>query len=72
MLRLERLSISNGGLTPRSQPSIRPNMPPRVTGRRLDLDDVGAPVGQDAGRGRSGHPDPELDDFDAFYRSRHG
>src|SRR5690242_8351045 len=28
MLRLERLSISNGGLTPRSQPSIRPNRRP--------------------------------------------
>src|SRR6478735_7226513 len=28
MLRLERLSISNGGFTPRSQPSIRPNSRP--------------------------------------------
>ena len=28
-------------------------------------------VGQDAPGGRSSHPDPELDDFDAFYRSSH-
>src|ERR1700758_366054 len=28
MLRLDRLSISNGGLTPRAHPSIRPNIRP--------------------------------------------
>ena len=34
----------------------------RVAGRRLDLDDVGAPVGQQRRGRRGGHPDAQLDD----------
>ena len=33
-----------------------------VTGRPLDLDHLGAPVGEDASRPRSCHPDRQLDD----------
>ncbi len=38
--------------------------PLRVAGRRLDLDDVGAPVGEDARRRRTGHPGRQLDHAD--------
>ena len=43
----------------------------RVAIGRLDLDDVGSPVAEDACGGRSGHPHPHLDDPDPFHRSRH-
>ena len=36
-----------------------------VTRRRLDLDDVGAPVGQEGAGRRRGDPDPHLDDAQA-------
>ena len=49
MPRLPRLSSSNTGLTSRSPPSICWNPRDGVAGRRLDLDDVGAPVGEDPG-----------------------
>ena len=38
--------------------------PLRIAGRRLDLDDVGAPVGQHAGRRRTRHPGGQLDHAD--------
>jgi hypothetical protein len=44
----------------------------RVARGRLHLDDVGAPVGEDAAGGRPGHPHPQLDDTNPFQRSRHG
>ncbi|EPQ44449.1 hypothetical protein MMSP_0209 [Mycobacterium sp. 012931] len=46
--------------------------PARIAGRRFYLDHVGTPVGQNGGRGRRRDPDPELDNLDAFHRSRHG
>src|SRR5439155_3963228 len=42
-----------------------------VTGGRLDLDDVGAPIAEDGGGGRAGDPDAHLDNFDALHGSRH-
>ena len=60
MLRFPRLSSSNTGLTSRSPPSMRWKVR-RITARRFDLHDVGAPVGEDAGGTGSGHPDAELD-----------
>ena len=43
----------------------------RVAVGRLDLDHVGAPVGQDAGRRRARHPEGELDDPDALHGACH-
>ena len=45
--------------------------PVRVTGERLDLDDVCTPVAEDGCGGRRGHPEPHLDDLDPLHRS-HG
>jgi hypothetical protein len=43
----------------------------RVAGGRLDLDDVGAPVGENAtGRG-PGHPHADLDDANTIHRPGH-
>src|SRR6185503_13486889 len=39
--------------------------------RRLDLDDVGAPVGEYSAGRRTGYPDAEFDDLDALQRSGH-
>ena len=61
MLRLERLSMSNGGLDPSPRPIIAPKSRP-VAGGRFDLDDVSTPVGQNSAGRRSGHPHPEFDD----------
>ena len=71
MLRLERLSISNGGLRAVVEAEHPAERPAGVTGRRFDLDDVGAPVGHDAAGRRSGHPHAELDNLDPVQRSRH-
>ena len=46
--------------------------PRRIARRWLDLDDVGAPVGENPARGWTGHPHPEFDDLDALQRSGHG
>ena len=43
----------------------------RVALRRLDLDDVGAPVGEHAARRRAGDPHAELHDLDPVQRTRH-
>src|SRR5690606_37943202 len=43
----------------------------RVSCRRLDLDDVGAPIGEDAGGRRSRHPHADLDGADALQRPAH-
>jgi hypothetical protein len=43
----------------------------RIARQRLDLHDVGAPVGQDAGAARPGDPEAELDDLDPLHRSCH-
>ena len=40
----------------------------RIALGRLDLDDVGAPVGEDAARTRAGDPHAELDDPDPLER----
>jgi hypothetical protein len=37
----------------------------RIATERLDLDDLGAPVGEDGRARRRGQPEPELDDADA-------
>ncbi|GBD13995.1 hypothetical protein HRbin24_02044 [bacterium HR24] len=44
----------------------------RVAVGWLQLDDVGAPVGQDGGAGRPRHPERQLDHLDAFQRTGHG
>ena len=61
MLRFERLSISNAGLIGDVAADHLRELPRRVTGRRLDLHDVGAPVGEDAAGRRAGDPHAELD-----------
>ena len=64
-----RLSSSNGGLVGRSPPSMRWNVRAGSPVRRFDLDDVGAPVGEDStGRG-SGDPHADLDNTYAGQRS---
>ena len=68
MLRLDRLSISNGG-SPRHNPKHATEHPRRVASRWLDLDDVCAPVGQYSARGRGRYPYAELDDLDALHWS---
>ena len=40
--------------------------------RALDVDHLGAEVGEVLGRDRSLEPDREVDDADAFERARHG
>ena len=45
--------------------------PARVAFGRLDLHDVGTPVGQDPSGPRTGDPDPELDHPDAAQRPAH-
>src|SRR3546814_7930339 len=47
----------------------RPEGACRVAGGRFDLDDVGAPVGQQARRSRPGHPHAELHHPDALQRA---
>ena len=71
MLRLPRLSISNGGLNGRSPPSIASELPGRVARRWLDLHDVGAPVGEQPAGGGARDPHAELDDANTLHRSRH-
>ena len=44
-------------------------LPGRVTGARLDLDHVCAPVGEDAPGSGTRHPHPQLDDPDAIQRT---
>jgi hypothetical protein len=39
--------------------------------RRLDLDDVGAPVGEDPSDGGRRDPDSEFHDLDPYQRSPH-
>jgi hypothetical protein len=51
-------------------PIIRPNKR-GIAVWRLDLDDVGAPVGEDSAGRRTRHPDAEFDDLDALHRSGH-
>ncbi len=50
-LRLDRLSISNGGFSssiPSIPPNVRAGSPDRrIAGRRFDLDDIRTPVGHD-------------------------
>jgi hypothetical protein len=43
----------------------------RIAGRRLELDHLGAPVGEDAGGRRSGHPEAQLENSNAFKWTRH-
>ena len=43
----------------------------RIAVGRLDLHHVRAPVGEDGGRRRHGHPDAELEDADAVERAAH-
>ena len=71
MLRLPRLSISNGGLDAVLDAEHPAEHAGRVARRRLDLDDVGAPVGQHSAGGGARHPDAEFDDHDALHRSGH-
>ena len=62
-LRLPRLSRSNGGLSGCTWPAPMANTRRiGVAAGRLDLDDVGAPVGQDAARARARDPHAQLDD----------
>src|SRR6185295_1421966 len=42
-----------------------------ITVGRLDLDDLGAPVGEHPARGRTGHPEAELDHAYPVHRARH-
>ena len=44
----------------------------RVPAGRLDLDHVGAPVGEDGAGGRTGDPHPHLDDAHPLQRTAHG
>ena len=48
-----------------ADPERTEGAPHRVTGRRLDLDHVHAPVGQQRSGGGGGHPHAELDDAQA-------
>ena len=66
MPRLPRLSSSNTGLTSQVAAQHPLEAAGRVAGGRLDLDHVGAPVGQDAGGAGAGDPHAQLDDPDAL------
>ncbi len=71
MLRLPRLSISNGGLTPSSMPSIRPNMragSPVGGSILMTSAPQSARIPPAAG---TRHPNAEFDDLDALHRSGH-
>ena len=46
--------------------------PGRVAGERLDLDHVGAPVGEDPARGRTSDPHADLDYLHSLEWSWHG
>ena len=73
MLRLERLSRSKGGLSAEVAAEHPPEGARRVPARRLDLDDVSTPVGEDPTRPGARDPHAELDNAYAGERTfRHG
>ncbi len=72
-LRLPRLSCAKAGFgkslpMPSEPKALRIGSP----ARRLHLDDVGAPVGQQGAGGRRGDPDAHLDDAQAGQRRQAG
>lgn len=62
-------SMVGSSVSVSSQPKPGPWVPLGIAGEGLDLDDLGAHLGQDADGGRGGHVGAHLDDLDAGERA---